>query len=119
MRKNRADPVHTMHSCRVFSELGWDVTLLTPRVFRKEWNQPKTAIWSRVSCDRTIQMMIPTFMFGIHLTIRHAIGCLVNIRIQAEVRSIVEVCGPFEVIVQNRCIEHIPGRRNQLIDHPC
>jgi glycosyltransferase involved in cell wall biosynthesis len=36
LRKNRADCIHIMKTCKVFYDLGWEIVIITPKVFRKE-----------------------------------------------------------------------------------
>ncbi len=56
VRKNRADPVHIMKSCNEFSKNGFDVTLVTPRVSRKE-NVKKKEIWSLYNLDKNFKIV--------------------------------------------------------------
>ena len=49
VRKNRADAVHMMMSCGGFSENGVDVTLVTPRVRRKDWSVTLDGLWTLYS----------------------------------------------------------------------
>lgn len=45
MRKNRADCVHIMKTCKELANNGFDVVLVTPHVFRKEYKYNKNEIW--------------------------------------------------------------------------
>jgi glycosyltransferase involved in cell wall biosynthesis len=46
MRKNRSDAVHIMLSCQGFAQTGLNVTLVTPKVKRKEYNKSFDEIFS-------------------------------------------------------------------------
>ena len=61
MRKNRADPVHIMHTCQAFSQNGWDVSLVTPRVERKNWPVTKEDIWGQYAMSPCFEILeLPT-----------------------------------------------------------
>ncbi len=65
MRKNRADPVHIMMSCKAFVDNGWEVTLVTPRVKRKEYKEykvNKNEIWKLYNLTSIFKIIeLPTF----------------------------------------------------------
>lgn len=63
VRKNRADAVHMMKSCYAFSNLGIDVTLVTYRVFRKDWKVAREDVWKLYGMDESFKIIeLPTII---------------------------------------------------------
>ena len=57
MRKNRADPVHIIKECTEFQRYGFDVTLVTPRVSRKENVKNKSSIWGLFGIQKQFRIV--------------------------------------------------------------
>lgn len=64
MRKNRADPVHIMKECVEFQKNGFNVTLVTPRVRRKENVKSKDAIWGLYGINKSFKIVELFTFFG-------------------------------------------------------
>ena len=63
VRKNRADPVHIMMSCKAFSDHGLDVCLVAPRVWRKGWHVKLSEIWPLYNIEPNFRIKeLPTFV---------------------------------------------------------
>ena len=45
IRKNKADPVHIVKSCKEFVHNGFDVVLITPKTFRNNYKKKKSDVW--------------------------------------------------------------------------
>jgi glycosyltransferase involved in cell wall biosynthesis len=65
MRKNRADCVHNMKTCKVYKENGWDVIMVTPHYLRKEYYKKKEDIWDLYGFEKDIFRIIelPTLLW--------------------------------------------------------
>jgi len=63
VRKNRADPVYIMKSCDMFAKLEMDVTLVTPRYFRRDWKVSRQGVWQLYGLTRSFVIReLPTFL---------------------------------------------------------
>lgn len=62
MRKNRADPVKIMLESNAFAQLGLDVRLITPFVYRPEYPVKKKHIWRQYGLAPSFRILeLPTF----------------------------------------------------------
>jgi glycosyltransferase involved in cell wall biosynthesis len=63
MRKNRADCVHMMKVCQQFAGQGYDVVLVTPRVFRAEYHVAREDIFQLYGLSETFRIVeLPTLL---------------------------------------------------------
>jgi hypothetical protein len=65
MRKNKADALHIMRTCEAFKENGFNVTLITPRVYRREYKYRFNEIWDLYGIRNKLFPIIelPTLFF--------------------------------------------------------
>lgn len=63
MRKNRADCVHIMKVCQQFAGQGYEVVLVTPRVFRPEYRVARRDIFQLYGMAETFRILeLPTLL---------------------------------------------------------
>jgi glycosyltransferase involved in cell wall biosynthesis len=65
IRKNKADPVHVVKTCKEFVHNGFEVILVTPKIKRDNYKKKKDEVWDLYGIEKDFFKLVelPTFIF--------------------------------------------------------